>query len=139
VQYGEIGGRGPLFAGKLHGRSQGHDSHCKSALRIALHHSDRFVRIAVDAIPLAGGQREKPEHVTARERGDKGFFGIDGRRFGPGRRHVLRRCGPQCPGSSVKRHRVLSTVALAWKISLTPFPEQLRCIGGHGFSIQYQA
>ena len=89
MQVGEGPGIRPE-AREYHARTQ-HDACDRLALRgDLLEFGTGGVDVGIDDETTLRGQREKPQHVAARQRGDEGFLGIDGRRRGPRRAHRVR-------------------------------------------------
>jgi hypothetical protein len=77
VQGLERGARRSLFPAELDARLEGHGGHRDFARAILAQDAYGVIHIAVDAQALRRGEREKPEHVTARKRCNEGLFRID--------------------------------------------------------------
>src|ERR1700733_12810065 len=103
-------------------RMQCHESHGGLAGRVLPHDPDRAVDIAVDAKAAARGDRQEPEHVTARDRGNEGLLRIHGGRGGKWHPDYMRRRGRGHLDATVEMPRMRAAVAIVGERGGTAAP-----------------
>lgn len=82
---------GLLVPAENNPRAQQHIGDSQAALLVASKCTLRLILIIIDLEALLCSQRQKPQHMAARQRRNKGFLGINSVRIGHRQRHHRRR------------------------------------------------
>src|SRR5688572_4801578 len=113
-------------------RTEPHLRHHDLSFRAAAHDSGGVIMVAVDDIPAFRGERQKPQHMAARDGGDECLLGVDSRGNRERRGHRMRRRGGGDFNPAIEDPAMTTAVTIVGEDGALPVPRDCRGVFAQG-------